>query len=90
MVEHAALSTHESGHSQGAREAVTVARYKLELIHPDLPAKPIEHPKVKARRDALRAAGICINSGPGSRVEHGPVISGGKCQRCKDLHKRSA
>ncbi len=47
----------------------------------------IRHPKAKARRDALRAAGICINGGPRSRVVHGDVVSAGKCQRCIDVHK---
>lgn len=45
-----------------------------------------------ARRAELRAAGMCIN-GPisgfvGSHgTQHGPVVSGGKCQRCIDTHR---
>lgn len=45
------------------------------------------HPDQKLVRDAKRAAGICINGGPRSRVVHGPVVRGGKCQRCIDVHK---
>lgn len=54
----------------------------------------VKHPALKARRDALRAAGRCI-CGPadgttGARgVEHGPVVSAGKCQRCIDQHDGS-
>ncbi len=46
------------------------------------------HPKAKVRRDALRAAGVCINSGPRSRVEHGAVVGSGRCQRCLDVKRR--
>lgn len=44
----------------------------------------------KVRRDALRAAGKCIN-GPmvgfvgKDGVTHGPVVQGGRCQYCHDL-----
>ncbi len=46
------------------------------------------------RRDRLRSIGQCINGpevGIVSRLgtEHGPVVSGGKCQRCIDLAKIS-
>lgn len=47
------------------------------------------HPKAKVRRDALRAAGRCINSGPRSKVEHGPVTSAGKCSYCVAIHRGS-
>ncbi len=48
-----------------------------------------------ARRRDLSKAGRCINGPiedrPGKRhgVVHGPVVSGGKCQRCIDVAKRS-
>jgi hypothetical protein len=48
------------------------------------------HPKAKVRRDALRAAGLCINGGPRSKVVHGPVVSGGRCQRCEDVKSGKA
>lgn len=47
--------------------------------------KEVIHVKMKVRRDALRAAKKCINGGPRSRVVHGPVVSGGRCQRCIDV-----
>lgn len=49
----------------------------------------------KLSRDEKRAAGLCIN-GPlsgnvgKSGVVHGPVVSGGRCQRCLDAKARSA
>ena len=46
--------------------------------------------KAQHRRDARRAEGVCINSGPLSRVKHGPVLRGGKCRRCIKQHRRSA
>lgn len=65
--------------------------------------RTINHPKAKLRRDAMRAAGICINSSYSTPkadgtprtppkfsrplVEHGPVVKAGKCQRCIDVHK---
>lgn len=48
--------------------------------------------RAKARRDLLRAAGKCIG-GPlvgfvsRSGIEHGPVVSADKCQRCLDARK---
>jgi hypothetical protein len=50
----------------------------------------VTHPKAKVRRDALRAAGLCINGGPRSKVVHGPVVSGGRCQRCEDVKSGKA
>lgn len=50
--------------------------------------------EVKTRRDELRDAEVCIN-GPkngnvGARgVTHGPVVRGGKCQHCIDVHART-
>lgn len=48
---------------------------------------------IKSRHDRLRAANKCIN-GPEvgnvsirSGIEHGPVVSGGRCQRCVDAKK---
>ncbi len=47
----------------------------------------------KARRDKLRALGKCI-CGPADGtvgregVEHGPVVAGGRCQRCWDAKRR--
>jgi hypothetical protein len=53
------------------------------------------HPKAKDRRDAMRAANVCINGTkvgaaprPG-RLVHGPVIQGGRCARCIDVAKMS-
>lgn len=43
------------------------------------------HVKAKIRRDALRAARVCINSGPTSRVAHGVVHGGGRCFRCHEI-----
>lgn len=34
---------------------------------------------------SLRAPPLLISGKP--RVEHGPVVKGGKCQRCLDVHK---
>ncbi len=52
------------------------------------------HPNLKKRRDALRAAKICINSSfnptPRAKVVHGPVVKAGKCQRCADRHNEGA
>ncbi len=45
------------------------------------------------RKAQLRAANRCIcgpiedNVSRRCRVVHGPVVSGGKCQRCLDVHK---
>ncbi len=54
--------------------------------------KEILYPDLKVRRDALRAANRCINSGPKSRVPHGEVVQGGRCQRCHAIKngKRTA
>lgn len=59
------------------------------------PRPEVKHPKLQMRRDRLRALELCIN-GPlpvGERrnrrvgaVQHGPVVKGGKCQRCLDIH----
>jgi hypothetical protein len=65
----------------------------------------VKHPKSKERRDRMRELGICINASfllprpdgtprkpPAFNrpmVEHGPVVAGGKCQRCIDVHKLS-
>jgi hypothetical protein len=51
------------------------------------------HPKSKTRRDMLRAVRRCINGpvDPTNRrgtIEHGPVVRGGKCQRCLDVHTK--
>ncbi len=51
-----------------------------------------ERRQSKARHDLLRALGRCINGPvedrPGKRgVVHGPVVSGGRCQRCIDVKK---
>lgn len=51
----------------------------------------VRHPALKARRDALRAAGRCVcgpangNVGRGG-VVHGPPVKGGKCARCVGVH----
>jgi hypothetical protein len=55
-----------------------------------LTIEDVEHVKLKIRRDMLRQVGRCINGptiGLISRkgVEHGPVVRGGKCQRCLDV-----
>jgi hypothetical protein len=49
------------------------------------------------RRIVLKAHGLCIcGPGPGqgftsrNGVVHGPVVSGGRCQRCIDLKKGKA
>lgn len=51
--------------------------------------------RVIAWNAARRAAGVCIN-GPlvgtvGERrgIEHGPVVQGGRCQRCLDVKRSS-
>jgi hypothetical protein len=53
----------------------------------------VMHPKAKIRRDGLRAAKLCINGGwflpRKGQVVHGPVVSGGKCQRCLDVKART-
>jgi hypothetical protein len=54
----------------------------------------VMHPKMKQRRDMLRAQGRCINGpvvGDTSKrgVAHGPVVSGGKCERCMVVHRGS-
>ena len=54
------------------------------------------YPRQKRMRDLLREEKRCINGprdpnqvrGVGG-VEHGPVVSGGKCQRCLDVCKAS-
>lgn len=59
-------------------------------------ATPVQKRRyAKKHRDTLRNAERCIN-GPKSgsigrrkRIEHGPVVRGGKCQRCIDIHSRS-
>jgi hypothetical protein len=45
----------------------------------------------KLRRDRLRAQGRCINGpiDPNKPTIHGPVVRGGKCQRCLDVHAES-
>lgn len=59
---------------------------------------PVEHPGAKARRDVLKALGLCINAAlppeyrrircRPSTMQHGaPVSPSGKCQRCVDIHK---
>lgn len=51
---------------------------------------PERRDETASRRDRLRAANRCVNGPledrPGKRggIVHGPVISGGKCQRCLD------
>ncbi len=52
----------------------------------------VAYPELKLRRDELRAAGLCINGPKAGGVSkngiaHGPVVSGGKCQRCVDVHR---
>lgn len=55
----------------------------------------IRHPDVKAWRDRLRELNLCICGPapwalhPRSRVEHGPVVSGGRCQRCIEIKRRT-
>lgn len=58
---------------------------------------PERRAETASRREKLRAANRCINGPledrPGKRggVVHGPVVSGGKCQRCLDAaHGRVA
>lgn len=59
--------------------------------------RPIAYPKLKTKRDELRATGRCIcgpwkadtNVGKRHGVEHGPVYRGGKCKRCWDLAKKN-
>jgi hypothetical protein len=49
----------------------------------------------KSRREILKEAGQCIGGplvgfvGKGGAV-HGPVVRGGKCQRCITVHKGRA
>jgi len=57
--------------------------------------EPKERLEVQLRRATLRAAGRCINGPledrPGRHgVVHGPVVRGGKCQRCIDVYARTA
>ncbi len=46
----------------------------------------------RVRRAALMELGLCI-CGPfpwscrRSQIEHGPVVSGGRCQRCLDVKR---
>lgn len=49
----------------------------------------VKHPSLQARRAELRAAGVCVNqhTGPRATVQHGPVVSAGRCQRCLDVKK---
>lgn len=62
----------------------------------------LKYPKLKARRDLLREQQRCINGpaaersdvvprgpNPVQKVEHGPVVGGGKCQRCIDVWKKT-
>lgn len=62
--------------------------------------RSLKYPKLKTRRDQLRERNLCINGplddradaprpGPVPRVDHGPVVKAGKCQRCLDVWKRS-
>ncbi len=61
------------------------------------PKREVKHPDSKVVRDELRATGRCIcgprdpNTNVGKRhgVEHGPVVRGGRCQRCVDIAKKS-
>lgn len=46
-------------------------------------------PRAYALKERRRDENICLNGGPRSKVEHGPVTRGGKCQRCLDIHARS-
>ena len=54
----------------------------------------VEHVKHKVRRDMLRLEGRCI-CGPvvgfvsRNGVVHGPVVRGGRCQRCIDARKQT-
>jgi hypothetical protein len=59
-----------------------------------------KHPAQKVTRDQMRELGRCIN-GPRdldidpqtpskSGIVHGPVVSGGKCQRCIDVHRKGS
>jgi hypothetical protein len=56
---------------------------------------PERRAEVSVRRAILRDAGRCINGPlderPGRRagVVHGPVVRGGKCQHCIDVHRRT-
>lgn len=49
------------------------------------------HQRLKERRDALRAAGVCINSSfnPRPGKEHGPVVKAGRCECCWAVKKIS-
>jgi hypothetical protein len=57
------------------------------------PPRVLKHPELKTERDGLRAARRCINGprdpnqtkGRSRGVEHGAVVSGGRCQRCLDV-----
>lgn len=59
-------------------------------MSPELqPQRELAFPKMKVRRDALRAAGRCIN-GPAIGVGiHGDVVRGGKCERCLAVWERT-
>lgn len=76
----------------------TRKRRRVALPHLLVPVngKLVMHPDAKLSRDQLRAENRCIN-GPRDPqktkgllgVEHGKVVSGGKCQRCIDVWKKS-
>ena len=52
--------------------------------------KTIRCPQSKARRDRNKDAGVCINAGPRSKVEHGPPASdSGRCAYCVEVYKKS-
>ena len=57
--------------------------------------REIAYPDMKLVRDRLRSEGVCIN-GPrdGSSISkngvvHGPVVQGGRCQRCVEIWRQS-
>jgi hypothetical protein len=57
----------------------------------------VAYPDLKARRDQMRELRWCICgpfAPPGTpsrrcRVQHGPVVRGGKCARCLAVHRGS-
>ncbi len=54
-------------------------------------AYEVAYPDRKRRRDSLKARGLCI-CGPDTLVSinaHGPIVSGGRCQRCQDVARAS-
>jgi hypothetical protein len=61
------------------------------------PKRELAYPKLKQKRDELRAQNRCIcgpwdpstNTGKRRGIEHGPVVRGGRCQRCWDVAKKS-